>query len=205
MTALLHAAKQGNTALGKVLVDGKADLNIKNKEQLTALLYATKQGNTELSKILVEGKADLNVTDQQHVTALQYVAKQGNTVLGKFLLDGKADLNVTDQTGRSALYWYCAAEDGRVDMVNLLLRHQPDWRIPHQDGSTAEAIAFNKGHLGIFEILKSHRLDQVDGKSSKASRIAAAKQESEKMLASPDVQKRLGALRSQVTASNYNT
>eukprot|EP00808_Paulinella_micropora_P018326 g78735.t1 len=64
MTALLHAAKQGNTALGKVLVEGKADVNVKSKEQLTALLYAAKKDNSALGQALVEGKADLNATDQ---------------------------------------------------------------------------------------------------------------------------------------------
>eukprot|EP00808_Paulinella_micropora_P018324 g78733.t1 len=67
MTALLHAAKQGNTALGKVLVEGKADVNVKSKEQLTALLLAAKQDNAALGKILVEGKAGLNVMDQATV------------------------------------------------------------------------------------------------------------------------------------------
>eukprot|EP00808_Paulinella_micropora_P018325 g78734.t1 len=43
MTALLHAAKQGNTALGKVLVEGKADVNVKSKVNVAGSRAPEKQ------------------------------------------------------------------------------------------------------------------------------------------------------------------
>eukprot|EP00808_Paulinella_micropora_P026100 g13681.t1 len=62
------AAKQGNAELGKLLIDGKAALNIQDKELMTALIHAAKQGNAELGKLLIDGKAALNIEDKKEAT-----------------------------------------------------------------------------------------------------------------------------------------
>eukprot|EP00808_Paulinella_micropora_P023166 g55816.t1 len=163
MTALLHAAKEGNTALGKVLVEGKADVNVKSKEQLTALLYAAKQGNTALGQALVEGKADLN--DQR--TALMFAAMGGSTELGLLLstelglllstelglllLEGKADLHAADKDQRTALMF--AAMGGSTELGQLLLEGKADLHAADKHGDTALHLALRYGHFPTAEVL----------------------------------------------------
>ena len=49
-----------------------------------------------------------------------------------------------------------ASFDGRLDIVNVLLKHNPDIHFEHKDGGTALDWARKQGHTEIVKTLKQH-------------------------------------------------
>src|SRR5215831_18743631 len=60
---LFAAARRGDTAAVKALLDKGVDVNTKNDYGATAIIYATEKGHLETMKLLIERKADLDVRD----------------------------------------------------------------------------------------------------------------------------------------------
>lgn len=61
MTALLHAAREGNVDAAMALLDGGADINQTSADNTSPLLIATLNGQFDLALLLVERGADANV------------------------------------------------------------------------------------------------------------------------------------------------
>jgi ankyrin repeat protein len=61
LTPLHHAARQGNLAAVRALVDGGADVNQLSGDKSTALLMAVINGQFDVAMLLVERKADPNL------------------------------------------------------------------------------------------------------------------------------------------------
>ena len=63
--AWIHAAREGDADVLKVLVGAGADVNLLVTEEMTALLHAVKEGHsTECVRVLVNGGADAAKTDE---------------------------------------------------------------------------------------------------------------------------------------------
>jgi ankyrin repeat protein len=58
--------------LMRSLIDGGADVNIKDREGKTALFYATECGTYKIASFLLEYGINPNLTDIQGKTALEY-------------------------------------------------------------------------------------------------------------------------------------
>ena len=61
MTSLLHAAKNDNFDLVKLLVEHGADINAKNKDGGTALSFAQMNNNSQMSGFLIDNGANKNI------------------------------------------------------------------------------------------------------------------------------------------------
>ncbi|WP_286748326.1 ankyrin repeat domain-containing protein, partial [Roseivirga sp. UBA1976] len=72
-TPLILAAVFGHDDIAKLLIEAKADLNIKNKEGSTALLTAAFFGRIEQVKLLLEAGADKAIKNAFGATALESV------------------------------------------------------------------------------------------------------------------------------------
>lgn len=72
-TALIAAALFGKTEVSKALIEGGADVNIKNKEGSTALHTAAFFCRTDIVKMLLENGAQKDVLNNYGSTALQSV------------------------------------------------------------------------------------------------------------------------------------
>ena len=59
-TPLICAALKGQTEVAKLLIQAKADPNIKSKEGMTALHWAALFAHPEIVKLLIENGADVN-------------------------------------------------------------------------------------------------------------------------------------------------
>jgi hypothetical protein len=79
------AAKKGNVALVKKLLEKGADVNAVNKDGETALMWASDKGHTEVAKLLIEKGADVNVADKSGTTALIWASLAGHTEIVKLL------------------------------------------------------------------------------------------------------------------------
>ena len=83
-TALLLAAREGCAACAKVLVEGGADINLTNPENITPLLEAILNARFDTAKVLIEAGADVNRWD----------------VWGRAPLYSAIDYNTTPRGGR---------------------------------------------------------------------------------------------------------
>jgi hypothetical protein len=73
--AMWEAARKGDAATVKKLLDEGVDVNTKYRYGATALSYACDRGNLEVVKVLLEHGADVNVKDTfYHVTPLDWAS-----------------------------------------------------------------------------------------------------------------------------------
>jgi ankyrin repeat protein len=56
-TALMYAARKGNTDIAKLLISHGADFNAKNRRGYTALRFAAREGHTEIVLLLKQAGA----------------------------------------------------------------------------------------------------------------------------------------------------
>jgi len=77
---LYEAARKGDAAEVKALLDKGADVNAKFRYGATALFKAAERGNTDVVKVLIERGADVNVKDTFYgATALSWALQKGHT------------------------------------------------------------------------------------------------------------------------------
>ncbi|MDR6967835.1 ankyrin repeat protein [Flavobacterium arsenatis] len=72
--ALMTCAIKGNSIIAKLLLEKKANPNIKDAEGNTALIYAVQFRKFELVKLLLDYNADRKIRDNLGKTAFEYAA-----------------------------------------------------------------------------------------------------------------------------------
>lgn len=97
------AARQGNKALIKLLLEAGASVNMQSEDRgNTALMDAVAGGYQEVCKLLLEAGTDVNIKSKDDQTAL-IIAVGKNDVSGSALLmDHGADPDISDKLGFSA-------------------------------------------------------------------------------------------------------
>lgn len=89
---LWEAARKGDPAEVKTLLDKGADVNAKFRYGATALFKAAERGHTEVVKLLIERGADVGVRDTFYgATALFWAMDKGHTGVVRALLSKSAD------------------------------------------------------------------------------------------------------------------
>src|SRR5919205_1953261 len=89
---LYEAARKGDAAEVKALLDRGADVNAKFRYGATALFKAAERGNTEVVKLLIERGADVNVKDTFYgATALSWALQKGHTAAVRAILAKSAE------------------------------------------------------------------------------------------------------------------
>ena len=108
------AARKGDTAAVKDLLDKGVNVNAKTRYGATALSYACDRANLELVKLLVERGADVNAKDTFYgEVPLGWALGKGNVEIVKLLLDKGA--TGVDRALMSGI------EDGNVEIVKVAL------------------------------------------------------------------------------------
>ncbi|MCA1567480.1 MAG: ankyrin repeat domain-containing protein [Acidobacteria bacterium] len=111
---LFDAARKGDVAAVRVLLDRGADVNAKFRYGATALSYAADRGHLEVVKLLIERKADLNVKDTFYgATPIIWAAQKGYEKIVEVLLAGGAE-------GRDDAL-HIGAGRGHVALVKVVL------------------------------------------------------------------------------------
>lgn len=95
-TALIEAVHNGHAAVIKVLLEAKANVNLKNYDGSTALIEAVIKKDTETLSALVRAGATVETIDRAFVVA----ADRGNTDMLRMLWEKGID---RDKVGREAL------------------------------------------------------------------------------------------------------
>jgi ankyrin repeat protein/Mg2+ and Co2+ transporter CorA len=144
----------------RVLLDGGASVDVRDKEGRTALLFLASEKSERLRidtlRMLLERGADMEARDAIGRTPLLWAATNGNVKLVRALLSGelcgqKADIEAANNRGRNALH--LAAESNHEEMVRLLLRFGADPTAVSDGGWTALHNAAQNGYKGIVALL----------------------------------------------------
>ncbi len=139
MTALMVAARNGQTEAVKVLIQVGAIVNEANNNGWTALMHAAIEGRIDAVKALIEAKADVNKVNKDGNTALMLAARWGQPDAINTLVTAGANVNTVNKDGWTALMF--AASEGRIDAVKALLEAKADINAVNKEGATAFKLA----------------------------------------------------------------
>ena len=90
VTALHNAARMGNVALAKLLIERGADLEARMKSKATPLMLAARSGSTEAVAILLKSGAKLDATDRTDRTALDYARRKNHPEVVEMLVEARS-------------------------------------------------------------------------------------------------------------------
>jgi len=121
---LYEAARKGDAAEVKALLDKGADVNAKFRYGATALFKAAERGHTEVVKLLIERGADVNVRDTFYgANALFWAMDKGHVGVVRAILpkspDGAGDVLMSGARNGNAEMVAVALETGKVPAQTL--------------------------------------------------------------------------------------
>jgi hypothetical protein len=121
---LYEAARKGDAAEVKAVLDRGADVNAKFRYGATALFKAAERGHTEVVKLLIERGADVAVKDTFYgATAISWALQKGHTGVVRAILAKSAedagDVLLTGARSGNAEMVSAALETGKVPAETL--------------------------------------------------------------------------------------
>eukprot|EP00434_Breviolum_minutum_P003457 symbB.v1.2.003042.t2/scaffold167.1/size289592/7 len=123
-TSLSLAASVGHVKVVSMLLDAKADLELRCNLGNSALHMAARAGHTAVVRALVVHKAALESKNEEGWTPLIWGSMNGHQEVVAALLNSKVKVQAVDIQGLSALMW--ATRHGHVDVMKSILATGPD-------------------------------------------------------------------------------
>lgn len=149
-TALMWAAKGNKVDAVKALIEGKSNVNAKDRTGKTALTIAAESKSLDATKLLIASGADVAARDQIGGTPLTWASGMGSVETVTALVDAGADINVVDANGLSPLLW--AAGIGSPETVKFLLDRKAN--IAVADNITGDTPLMRAARSGKPDSLK---------------------------------------------------
>src|ERR1035437_7523263 len=143
-TALHLAALDGHSAIARLLLDSKAQVNARGLREETPLHMAMYDGHREVVEVLLAGQADVNAQNTAGETPLHVAARKGHRGLVALLLEHHAEVNAKDRQDATPLH--ATAAEGHKEVAELLLSGNADLSARDKSGRTPKAVAAEKGH-----------------------------------------------------------
>src|SRR6185503_15051682 len=166
-TVLMTAARTGNPAAARVLIEHGAEVNA-HESQLgeTALMWAASENQAEVVTLLASRGADINarsstiqfpkdrfglegvltILPHGNWTPLMYAARDGGVDSAHALAQAGADVNATDPDGTTPLI--LAIMNAHYDTANAILEAGADPNITDKAGMAALYAAVDMSSLG---------------------------------------------------------
>jgi ankyrin repeat protein len=121
---LYEAARKGDAAEVKALLDKGAEVDAKFRYGATALFKAAERGHTEVVKLLIERGADVNVKDTFYgATAMTWALDKGHTGVVRAILaksaEGAGEVLLTGVRGGNVEMVTAALETGKLPAETL--------------------------------------------------------------------------------------
>jgi uncharacterized protein len=154
LTALNHAARLGNAAMVRALLENGADPEITDNEGVTPLMAAAQNARSQAALALVASGAKPDTHNAEYVYPLHLAAFSGDLDLVRALAEAQADINATILTnGRTALHWAVDKDHGRV--IEYLLEKGARADVADKAGKTAPELARTKGLPHLVKLFQS--------------------------------------------------
>lgn len=160
MTPLIYASRKNLVDIAKLLIENKANVNVKSKYNETALYCAVISAKSfagttdiELTKLLLDNKADVAIAASVSFPILIQATFNGKKDIVKLLIAYKADLNVVDFQGKTALI---RAISANPEIAEVLLKAGADVNIKDNEGISALSIATKYKNKESITMLKDY-------------------------------------------------
>ena len=152
-TALGHAAYTGSVELVEILLETGADINVRQTDGWSALHDACHSRNPEVVKMLLERSPDVNLQNLHGETPLRIAVKRPpNLDIVKMLLKANSDVDIVANDRTTAVYG--AVMEGTSELLELLLKQNPDVNIPDSWGWLPIHRLVTRDSLDCNEIFK---------------------------------------------------
>lgn len=140
------------------LLDNGINVNARNNQGESGLMLACEQGSIKIAKFLVQNDANVDITDNNGNTALARICKYQKFVYCNQIslsnLANSLDQDQDQDQGHDTVSMIiCAAESGRMDIVELLVKKGADTNVADQNGSTILINACEGGWIDIVKFL----------------------------------------------------
>ncbi|KFZ20700.1 hypothetical protein V502_03054, partial [Pseudogymnoascus sp. VKM F-4520 (FW-2644)] len=162
-TPLSWAARNGNEAVAKLLLENGAEVDTKDATSgRTPLSFAAEEGHEAVAKLLLEKGAEVDAKTEYGQTPLSWAARSGNEAVAKLLLGKGAEVNAKTKSGRVPLSW--AAKNGHEAVAKLLLEKGAEVDAKDGSGWTPLSWAAGSGHEAVAKLLlgKGAEVDAKD-------------------------------------------
>ncbi|EPS39517.1 hypothetical protein H072_6737 [Dactylellina haptotyla CBS 200.50] len=151
-TPLWWAARNGQVAIARQLIEKGADPDSKGKCPESPLSRAAKRGHEEVVRYLLEKGADIESKDRvYHRTPLSWAIEARNPAVVRLLVEKGADTEAVDCENRTPL---CrAAMMGREEAARLLIEKGADLEAKDMWGNTPLGLAAGYEYTAVVKLL----------------------------------------------------
>ena len=145
-----------------LLAEHPEDVDAKGGYEMTPLHPSVMKGHFDVSSLLIEHLQNLDIRGRYLWSPLHEIlvldkVRRGDLEIGHRLLDCGADVNARNDEDWTPLH--LAAENGRVDFVQMLLEHGAAINAPADGGETPLHWASKKGQVDVVRLLLEHGAD----------------------------------------------
>ena len=154
---LIEAAKHGDEAALRSLLQKKTDVNAADADGSTALHWAAYHSDSEAADLLLRAGAKPNAATDLGVTPLWLASQNGDSGMVARLLRHGADPNLALLSGETPLM--VAARSGYPEVVQQLLSKGAHIDAHGTRGQTALMWAVSQKHSDVVKVLLAHHPD----------------------------------------------
>jgi ankyrin repeat protein len=154
-SALMWAAEQGHFEVVDALTETNTDVNMCDMYGYTALLIAAKNKRWDVAKLLSQRNADVMICDWSRNNVLHLAAESGHTEFVAYLLD-TMQMDVECYNIHKQTPLWLAAQSGRLQVTDLLLKHNANFQVKDKEGHTPLEVATACGHLEVVHLLREY-------------------------------------------------
>jgi len=136
--------------------DCKAAIRKNMSKSGEVLSLAVEANFTAIVRLLVEAGVDLDYQDNQGETALYAAARSGHVECASILLDGIGSQKANTEIAENTYGWtpiFIACVEGRIGIVNVLIKSGAVLEKPDTSGWTATEHAVLRGHIDVARLL----------------------------------------------------
>lgn len=155
--AIIDAAKSGDKAALRALIQKKVNVNVTDADGSTALQWASYRDDIESADLLIRAGANANAANDLGVTPLWPASENGSARMVGRLLAAGANPNVALLSGETPLM--VAARSGYPAVVELLLNKGAHPNAHGTRAQTALMWAVAQKHPDVVKVLIAHKAD----------------------------------------------
>ena len=168
--ALVEAARAGDRAAVRALLEKGVDVNVAAADGTTALHWASHADDLELADLLIRAGARVNAANDLGATPLWTAGLNASAAMVRRLLDAGANPNAALLAGETPLM--VAARTGNPAVVEMLVASGANPNARGARGQTALMWAVAQKHPAVVSVLLTHGAD-INARSDTWSQVMA--------------------------------
>ncbi|XP_048239781.1 serine/threonine-protein phosphatase 6 regulatory ankyrin repeat subunit A-like isoform X1 [Haliotis rufescens] len=150
----LAKSKKDCTVIEKLLVERRADINVRDQDDNTVLHVSAKWGgHPAFARYILEKGMDVNTLGAYDHSPVMSACRSGNTLAFDLYLANGALLHLTNAHGASCLHLACMVDTDDAHIVNELLDRRADINAQDEQNKTPAMYAISKGSVHILGLL----------------------------------------------------